>query len=227
MKHKTIAVLCASAVVLIIACLIAGELPPEGGGAASQNVSPALGQPSGILPDGQVCAPCSGASCEGRDYRTLVRQFRDAGFENLSLIAEDTGFDGAAVFDGCVLFVSIDGDKAFSNETVFAPDAAVEIHYAVKSEDESAASSGASAESSAAAANADEMVWIPQSGAKYHTRADCGNMIAPRQVTQSEAERVGLHALPTLPLTAGRRAEKANVPPVIRGGTRISLNFTA
>ena len=32
MKHKTIAVLCASAVVLIIACLIAGELPPEGGG---------------------------------------------------------------------------------------------------------------------------------------------------------------------------------------------------
>ena len=55
MKHKTIAVLCASAVVLIIACLIAGELPPEGGGAASQNVSPALGQPSGILPDGQVC----------------------------------------------------------------------------------------------------------------------------------------------------------------------------
>ena len=110
MKHKTIAVLCASAVVLIIACLIAGELPPEGGGAASQNVSPALGQPSGILPDGQ---------------------------------------------------------------------------------DESAASSGASAESSAAAANADEMVWIPQSGAKYHTRADCGNMIAPRQVTQSEAERLG------------------------------------
>lgn len=52
MKHKTIAVLCASAVVLIIACLIAGELPPEGSGAASQNVSPALGQPSGILPDG-------------------------------------------------------------------------------------------------------------------------------------------------------------------------------
>ena len=93
---------------------------------SSQNVSPALGRPSGILPDGQVYAPCSGASCEGRDYRTLVRQFRDAGFENLSLIAEDTGFDGAAVFDGCVLFVSIDGDKAFSSETVFAPDAAVE-----------------------------------------------------------------------------------------------------
>lgn len=88
-------------------------------------------------------------------------------------------------------FVSIDGDRTFSSETVFAPDAAVEIHYAVKSEDESAVSGGASAESSAAAANADEMVWIPQSGAKYHTRADCGNMIAPRQVTQSEAERLG------------------------------------
>lgn len=191
MKHKTIAVLCASAVVLIIACLIAGELPPEGGRRSLAKRLARARAAVGILPDGQVCAPCSGASCEGRDYRTLVRQFRDAGFENLSLIAEDTGFDGAAVFDGCVLFVSIDGDKAFSNETVFAPDAAVEIHYAVKSEDESAASSGASAESSAAAANADEMVWIPQSGAKYHTRADCGNMIAPRQVTQSEAERLG------------------------------------
>lgn len=57
MKHKTIAVLCASAVVLIIACLIAGELPPEGGGAASQNVSPALGQPSGILPTDRSARP--------------------------------------------------------------------------------------------------------------------------------------------------------------------------
>lgn len=35
------------------------------------------------------------------------------------------------------------------------------------------------------------MVWIPQSGSKYHSRSGCSNMKNPSQVTQSEAESMG------------------------------------
>lgn len=35
------------------------------------------------------------------------------------------------------------------------------------------------------------MVWIPQSGSKYHIRSGCSNMKNPSQVTQSEAESMG------------------------------------
>lgn len=35
------------------------------------------------------------------------------------------------------------------------------------------------------------MVWIPQSGSKYHSSSGCSNMKNPSQVTQSEAESMG------------------------------------
>ncbi len=35
------------------------------------------------------------------------------------------------------------------------------------------------------------MVWIPNSGSKYHTHAGCSNMKNPRQVTLSEAQALG------------------------------------
>ena len=36
-----------------------------------------------------------------------------------------------------------------------------------------------------------EMVWIPKSGEKYHTRPDCSNMKNPTLVTKEEAEAEG------------------------------------
>lgn len=35
------------------------------------------------------------------------------------------------------------------------------------------------------------MVWIPQSGSKYHSRSGCSNMKNPTEVTREEAERLG------------------------------------
>ncbi len=36
-----------------------------------------------------------------------------------------------------------------------------------------------------------DMVWIPNSGSKYHSRSGCSNMKNPRQVTKQEAENEG------------------------------------
>ena len=36
-----------------------------------------------------------------------------------------------------------------------------------------------------------EMVWIPSSGSKYHSKSSCSNMKNPTQVTKDEAERRG------------------------------------
>ena len=39
--------------------------------------------------------------------------------------------------------------------------------------------------------NQTEMVWIPASGKKYHSRSNCSNMKNPRQVSLSEAQSAG------------------------------------
>ena len=39
-----------------------------------------------------------------------------------------------------------------------------------------------------------KMVWIPKSGAKYHSKASCSGMEGPKQVTLSEAEALGFTA---------------------------------
>ena len=50
------------------------------------------------------------------------------------------------------------------------------------------------AQQSQASANMDsqeQMVWIPQSGSKYHSNSSCSGMNNPRQVTISEAQNMG------------------------------------
>ncbi len=39
--------------------------------------------------------------------------------------------------------------------------------------------------------NVEALVWIPQSGAKYHSKASCSNMKNPSQVSKSEAIGLG------------------------------------
>lgn len=38
---------------------------------------------------------------------------------------------------------------------------------------------------------AEALVWIPQTGSKYHSSPDCSNMKDPAQVTLSQAEALG------------------------------------
>ena len=36
-----------------------------------------------------------------------------------------------------------------------------------------------------------EMVWVPKTGSRYHSRSDCSNMNNPTQMTKAEAEKQG------------------------------------
>ena len=49
----------------------------------------------------------------------------------------------------------------------------------------------ASASASASASVADAIVYIPATGARFHSRPRCGNMTTPREVTRASAETMG------------------------------------
>ena len=63
---------------------------------------------------------------------------------------------------------------------------------AKKAEEERIAAEAAAQESSQAnQVPQEQMVWIPQSGSKYHSNPSCSGMNNPQQVTLSEAESMG------------------------------------
>ena len=63
---------------------------------------------------------------------------------------------------------------------------------AQKAEEERIAEEAAAQESSQAnQVPQEQMVWIPQSGSKYHSNPSCSGMNNPQQVTVSEAESMG------------------------------------
>ena len=49
----------------------------------------------------------------------------------------------------------------------------------------------ASASASANASVADAIVYVPATGARFHSRPLCGNMKTPREVTRASAESMG------------------------------------
>ncbi len=191
MQQKNIVLLCAAVIVLLIVCLVpfgSSDGAPQDGSAAA---APVRIPSSEYTEERQIQVPCADKSCQGQDYHILAEWFRDAGFVNISAIAEDVSYD-EVFFNGYVLFVTIDGESTFSGNARFDPSAVVEIHYVnamVMPED--SASSVASDESGLSDGEPGDMVWLPQSGSKYHSRADCSGMIDPRKVSLEEAQRLG------------------------------------
>lgn len=96
-----------------------------------------------------------------------------------------------------------DGDIKSNTLTFTIEDkAAIAAQAQAEAEAQAAAQAQAEAEAQAAAqaqAQAEaqaqqpqeQMVWIPQSGSKYHSNSSCSGMNNPRQVTLSEAQSMG------------------------------------
>lgn len=137
----------------------------------------------------------------------------DAKIESLELsennIAELDYTDGKAIIKftetgEAALFFTANGDIDSATTTITVVDKEAEEQARKeaeeKAEQERIAQEQAEieaqeqAQQSQASANMDsqeQMVWIPQSGSKYHSNSSCSGMNNPRQVTISEAQNMG------------------------------------
>lgn len=109
-------------------------------------------------------------------------------FEGRNLVCSGVQMEAYSVED--------DGDGICFNVYCYNVQPGITINYATGD------SSGPSNESSSKPsteqtpsndnqAASGDMVWIPNSGSKYHSRSGCSNMKNPRQVTKQEAENEG------------------------------------
>lgn len=154
--------------------------------------------------DLRIQVPKASVDCEGLKYTDVVKLFEDAGFTNVKAYGNEIEYT-TKVKDKTVLLISINDNAVFDKNAKFTKDAAVVIYYYViqpapseSQNDTNQSNTGSNQNDSNASQNdggsssgSQELVWIPQSGKKYHTHAGCSNMKNPRQVTKEEAEEMG------------------------------------
>lgn len=75
--------------------------------------------------EGKVQIPIDASYAVGLEYTDMREIFEDAGFENIRVVADETGWEKS----GTVRTVLIDGKDSFSKNTYVEPDAIVEICY--------------------------------------------------------------------------------------------------
>lgn len=109
-------------------------------------------------------------------------------FEGRNLVCSGVQMEAYSVED--------DGDGICFNVYCYNVQPGITINYATgdSSGPSNESSSNPSTEQSSSNDNqaaSGDMVWIPNSGSKYHSRSGCSNMKNPRQVTKQEAENEG------------------------------------
>jgi len=109
-------------------------------------------------------------------------------FEGRNLVCSGVQMEAYSVED--------DGDGICFNVYCYNVQPGITINYSTgdSSGPSNESSSNPSTEQSSSNDNqaaSGDMVWIPNSGSKYHSRSGCSNMKNPRQVTKREAENEG------------------------------------
>lgn len=150
--------------------------------------------------DGKIIMTKNSTDYIGEDYLDVEPELKELGFTDIQLNEVDT-FDEYK-FDGEVFSVLIGSDLfsegEFSKNDKFDPEETVIINYYVvkekPTEKEETIVNNQNSEVSnnpVSSGTGDRLVWIPETGSKYHTHSGCSNMINPSQVTISEAENRG------------------------------------
>ena len=146
-----------------------------------------------------------------RHYEEVEKMFVEAGFTNVTSQAHEIDYNENSVFEGSVVNISIDGNAVYEADTEFLANVKVHIDYRVKPVVVPELNPEATTEPTPAPApdpqpekpstntetpsgNTQTMVWIPQSGSKYHSRSGCSNMKNPTKVTLDEAQSLGYTA---------------------------------
>ena len=109
-------------------------------------------------------------------------------FEGRNLVCSGVQMEANSVED--------DGDGISFNVYCYNVQPGITINYATgdssgPSNESSSKPSTEQTSSNDNQAASGDMVWIPNSGSKYHSRSGCSNMKNPRQVTKQEAENEG------------------------------------
>ena len=85
--------------------------------------------------DGEAKTPSASGAQKGRDYQSVVEDFEERGFTNISLVALDDLITGWLTKDGEVENVSVDGDENYSADKWYSNDVEVIITYHTFSEE--------------------------------------------------------------------------------------------
>lgn len=109
-------------------------------------------------------------------------------FEGKNLVCSGVQMEAYSIED--------DGDAICFNVYCYNVQPGITINYATgdssgPSSSTTTSSSTPSTEQNNNTAGSGDMVWIPSSGSKYHSRSSCSNMKNPTQVTKQEAENQG------------------------------------
>lgn len=146
-----------------------------------------------VTEPGQVLSPVSSEEYMGMYYEDVITLFASAGFTNVSAVEFPTIADPMIGYsNGYVGGITINDSYSFDKVTPFTEDVAVVISYATWPETTAVDTIPLETEPPVVETEAREnMVWIPNSGAKYHSRAGCSNMDNPREVTEREAKAMG------------------------------------
>ena len=142
--------------------------------------------------DSRIQVPKASSDCEGVSYIEVVDMFQKAGFTDVKVYGTEIEHT-TEVADKTVVMVSVDGRELFDKNAKFEKDSEVKIVYyvilpePVQSEQQDVTNVDTNNDGS----NSQEMVWIPKTGKKYHSKSSCSNMKNPSQVTKEEAEDMG------------------------------------
>lgn len=145
--------------------------------------------------DNRIRVPKSSIKCEELPYKEVVSLFSEAGFTNVSAVAHEVDYT-ENVAEGSIVIISVDDNPIFEENALFNSDVPVMIHYRVFKDQEPETTPQITEEPTPTEApstseNNEAMVWIPQSGSKYHSKPSCGRMKNATQVPLSKAESMG------------------------------------
>ena len=110
-------------------------------------------------------------------------------FEGRNLVCSGVQMEAYSVED--------DGDGICFNVYCYNVQPGITINYATgdsSGPSNNTTSSKPSAEQNNNSVSSGDMVWIPNSGSKYHSHSGCSNMKNPRQVTKQDAISQGFDA---------------------------------
>ena len=146
--------------------------------------------------------PLSSDDCYGRPYEEIVSAFEDAGFTEIHVQECKREYNSSVNENGviavCIYNSGLNYIEEFTNEDEFNADTYISICYVVYTNDAQKSSNEQNEEETRTLSvheqNVTQMVWITETGSKYHRKSNCGRTESSYQIPIEEAKAMGYEA---------------------------------